>query len=114
MILGIRIKEKRKELGLTQQQLGDMVKVTKVSICCYESGTRTPNLDTLVDISDALGVSVDYLLGRDKLVIAEGENFYMSKEEIDLIKEVRKSPNLHDKLIKEPKRITSIIEHTLK
>ena len=114
MILGIRIKEKRKQLGLTQQQLGDLVKVTKVSICCYESGARTPNLDTLIDIADVLGVDVDYLLGRDNLVVAEGKNYYMSKEEINLIKELRNSPNLYEKVISEPKRITSIIEHTLK
>lgn len=114
MILGIRIKEKRKSLGLTQQQLGDLVKVTKVSICCYENGTRTPNLDTLLDIADVLGVDVDYLLGRDNLVVAEGNNYYMSTEEVNLIKELRKSPNLYEKLITEPKRMTSIIERTLK
>lgn len=37
-----RLKEKRKEMGFTQKQLGDMIGVTKVSICCYENGTRTP------------------------------------------------------------------------
>ena len=114
MVLGMRIKEKRKSLGLTQQQLGDLVRVTKVSICCYESNTRTPNLETLIDIADALHVDVDYLVGRDNLVVSEGQNHFMAKEEIDLIEELRKSPNLYEKLITEPKRIIPIIEHTLK
>ena len=37
-----RLKELRKRNGFTQQQLGSMVGVTKVSICSYENGTRTP------------------------------------------------------------------------
>ena len=114
MILGMRIRELRKKLGLTQQQLGDLVKVTKVSISCYESGTRTPNLDTLLDLADVLKVDISYLVGRDNLVIAENENFYMSKEEIELIKELRNNHNLYEKFINEPKRTISIIKHTLK
>ena len=114
MILGARIKEKRKELGLTQQQLGELIKVTKVSICCYENNTRIPNVETLIDLADALHVDVDYLLGRDNLVVAEGTNYYMAKEEIELIDELRKSPNMYEKLITEPNRIIPIIEHTLK
>lgn len=114
MILGLRIKELRKKLGLTQQELGDLVKVTKVSICCYESGTRTPNLDTLLDLADVLGVDLNYLVGRDNLVIAEDNHYYMSKEEVKLVQELRNSPNLYEKFINETKRTISIMEHTLK
>lgn len=114
MILGIRIKELRKQKGLTQQQLGDLIGITKVSICCYENGTRTPNLDTLLDMADIFGVDISYLVGKDNLVVAEEEHYYMSKEEVKLIQELRKSPILYKKLIIEPKRAISIIEHTLK
>ena len=55
-MLGQRIKALRKERGLTQQQLGDMINVTKVSICCYENGTRTPTLQTLIDLGRVFGV----------------------------------------------------------
>ena len=47
MLLGNRIKELRKKLNLTQEELGKLINVTKVSICCYEKGTRTPTLETL-------------------------------------------------------------------
>lgn len=114
MILGFRIKELRKKHGLTQQELGDLVKVTKVSICCYENGTRTPNLDTLLDLADVLGVDLNYLVGRDNLVVAEEDHYYMSAEEVKLIKELRNSPKLYEKFIYEPKRTISLIEHTLK
>ena len=48
MLLSKRLKELRINSGLTQRELGERVNVTKVSICCYENGTRTPTLDTLI------------------------------------------------------------------
>ena len=47
VLLGKRIKEQRKKMNLTQEELGHLINVTKVSICCYENGTRTPTLETL-------------------------------------------------------------------
>ena len=40
MLLAKRIKELRKEKDLTQEDKGKLNKVTKVSIWCYENGTR--------------------------------------------------------------------------
>lgn len=114
MILGVRIKELRKQKGLTQQQLGNLIGVTKVSVCCYENGTRIPNLDTLLDMADIFGVDVSYLVGRDNFIIAEGNHYYMAKEEVKLIQELRNSPILYKKFINESKRTISILEHTLK
>jgi transcriptional regulator with XRE-family HTH domain len=59
------LKQLRKEKGLKQKELGDLVHVTKVSICCYEKGTRTPNLDTFVELLNVFNVSADYLLNRE-------------------------------------------------
>jgi transcriptional regulator with XRE-family HTH domain len=59
-----RLKEIRREKKLTQEQLGQKVNVTKVSISGYESGNRTPDMETLQKIADVLKVSVDWLLGR--------------------------------------------------
>lgn len=59
-----RLKRKRIEKKMTQEQLGTKVNVTKVSISGYESGNRTPDMETLQLIADALDVSTDYLLGR--------------------------------------------------
>ena len=59
-----RLREVRKQRKMTQEQLGKRVDVTKVSISCYENGSRMPDVETLEKIADALDVSVDYLLGR--------------------------------------------------
>lgn len=59
-----RLRQLRKGQKLTQEQLGKRIDVTKVSISCYENGTRTPDMETLQRLADALEVSVDCLLGR--------------------------------------------------
>ena len=71
MLIGKRIKDMRLEKGMSQQELGDMIGVTKVSICGYENGTRAPSLDILQGILDVFGVSADYLLGRELNVVCE-------------------------------------------
>ena len=74
MLLSKRLKELRISNGLTQRELGERVNVTKVSICCYESGTRTPTLDTLTKLGKVFDVDVDYLLGYDSPVKEKGKS----------------------------------------
>lgn len=62
MFIGSRVRELRKAKGLTQQDLADMINVTKVSVCCYEKGTRTPNLDTFVDLIHLIQPQHTYLV----------------------------------------------------
>lgn len=107
MVLGTRIKSLRKEMGLTQQQLADLVNVTKVSICCYEKGNRTPNLETFMDLVKVLNTTPNYLLGIDTKVISEDEEeytVYLPKEDIQIINELRKRADLISLLRKDPKR----------
>ena len=116
-LLGNRIKQLRKKSNLTQKQLGDMVNVTKVSICCYENGTRMPSLEVLGDLAEIFKVSTDHLLGRDKYVIAENDLNYstkISKEELIFLKEIRKYDKIYDNLISDPKRFAELVYKKLK
>ena len=111
-MLGKRIKQLRLEQGLTQQQLGDLVHVTKVSICCYEKEERTPTLDTLIDLANALKVDLNTLIGYDKFILSDNDTNYginISKEEIILLLELRKNKKLYKDLINSPKRIIAAI-----
>lgn len=117
MILGKRIKEQRKLMGLTQKELGEIINVTKVSICCYEKGTRTPTLETLKVLAETFNVDINYLLGNDSYQIAEENSKYgtfFSKEEIVFIKELRKNRILHERLIDNPKRFVELINKKVK
>lgn len=117
LLFSKRLKEVRKNSGLTQQQLGDMVGVTKVSVCCYEKGTRTPTLDTLIDIADALHVEFTYLLGNDNYVVADDDEEYgmnIAKDELNLIRVLRNHHELYEKMVQEPERIIKLIEQKIR
>lgn len=112
-----RLKEIRKNRGLTQKELGAMIGVTKVSICCYESGVRTPTLDTLIDLANALNVELTYLLGVDTFAVAEDmpkAAMNLSKDDIEIIKELRMHIKLYEKLLDDPKRTMDLIEKKLR
>lgn len=116
MFFGERVKKLRKSKGLTQQELADKINVTKVSICCYEKGTRTPNLETFIDLVEKLDTTPDYLLGRDAKVIAESEEPYsmtFKQEEIDFIVESRRYPDVSKKINEDPKRFIQYINSRL-
>jgi len=85
MLVGRRLKELRRVFGITQQELGNILNVTKATICCYEKETRTPTLENLIDLSDYFEVTIDYLLGRDYLVRDNktGKNIFISKEQYE-------------------------------
>ena len=60
--MGSRIREERLKLNLTQEQLAENVHVSSAYIGQIERGERSVSLDVLLEIVNALGVTVDYLL----------------------------------------------------
>lgn len=116
MIIGSRIKELRVNLNMSQQELGDLLGITKVSICGYENGSRIPSLDNFRAMADIFGVSADYLLGREITVVREEETDYithLSGDEVRFINELKKYPTLYSKLTKDSKRSIEMINKKL-
>lgn len=60
--LGIRIRDERKKLNLTQAQLAEAIDISDTYMGAIERGERCLTLDTLVRLVNRLGVTVDYLL----------------------------------------------------
>lgn len=60
---GLRIKQLRKEAGLTQTELGRKLGVVKQTISSWENNISEPNGDTLIQLSNILNTSPQYLLG---------------------------------------------------
>lgn len=117
MILGERIKTERLKRGMSQQQLGDMLGVTKVSICGYENGTRVPSLETFIELVKILDVTPDYLLGRDVSVVSENDepyNVYLAKKDLEIIEVLKNHPDIYNKLLENPKRTLELISLKLK
>ena len=117
VLFGKRLRELRRKSKMTQQQLGDEVNITKVSICCYEKGTRVPSLETLIDLSRIFNVTLDYLIGNDEYIVSDNNASYglkVSDEEIELIKELRKNQNLYSKMLNDPKRTIELISKKIR
>ncbi len=60
-----RLTSKRKERGLNQQQLADLVELHVTQLRRYEAGTAKPNLDVLRRLALVLQVSIDSLAFDD-------------------------------------------------
>ena len=117
MLIGERIKQERINRGLTQAELGEMLGVSKVSVCGYETGTRTPTVDTFLKLIGILELKAEYALGLDIDVVAEDESEYhviMSKEDMIIIEELKKHRELYNKLCSEPKRTIELISRKIK
>ena len=64
-MLGSRIKELRKEFGLSQVDLASRMEVTKQTISNWENENIQPSIDMLVGLANVFNVTTDYLLGLD-------------------------------------------------
>ena len=115
MIKGNRIKEARKAHNLSQQKLGDILGVSKVSICGYENGTRTPTIQNFIDLIKVLELDADYTLGRDIKVVKENDENYitLSNDDIQIIEELKKNIQLYNQLCEDPKRTVEFINRKL-
>ena len=66
MEVGRRIKDRRKQKGLTQEQLGQAVCISVQAVSKWENGESLPNIGTFPALCKTLGVSADALLGIDR------------------------------------------------
>lgn len=60
-----RIREIRKERGLTMKELGMAIGLAESTISQYETGKRQPDNETLLKLGKYFSVSIDYLLGAE-------------------------------------------------
>lgn len=61
-LMGQRIRGERQKLRMTQAQLAEKINVSTNYIGQIERGDRKPSLETLVDICNELGTTINYLL----------------------------------------------------
>ncbi|WP_113674535.1 helix-turn-helix domain-containing protein [Vallitalea guaymasensis] len=68
-----RLKELRKERGLTQKKLGESCGIDEANLRKYESGRQKPKIETIDKIASALEVSTFRLMGLDLSTISTSE-----------------------------------------
>lgn len=58
------LRRRRKELGLSQEQLGARANIQMADISRYESGSRDPRISTVARLAEALDASIGELLAE--------------------------------------------------
>lgn len=71
MELGPHIKEHRKELGLSQDDLAERIYVSRQTISNWECGRTYPDVQSLLLLSNVFGVTVDSLIKGDVETMAQ-------------------------------------------
>lgn len=86
MEIGKLIYDKRKEAGMTQEQLAGILNVARQTVSKWETGRGVPNIESLKAISKFFSVSIDELLsGEEILKIADEDNKQKEKHTRDLV-----------------------------
>ena len=86
MEFGEKLQELRKSKGLTQEELAEILYVSRTAVSKWESGRGYPNIDSLKEISKFFEVTIDDLLSGERLIdIAEKENKSNIRNMCDLL-----------------------------
>lgn len=61
-IIAKRLSELRKEKGVKQDEIAELLNVKRATVANYETGKRAPDYETIIKLADYYGVSCDYIL----------------------------------------------------
>ena len=59
-----RLKQLRKENGISQQKLADLLGLRQSTVAMWEKGKNSPEYESLLKIAKIFGTSMDYLTGQ--------------------------------------------------
>lgn len=96
--VGSRLKQFRKQAGLSQQALAEALHVTRLTITRYEAGQLSMGAESLERLASVCGVNLSWLLtGAEALTPYTPSE---SKEITEIIQALKKDNNLVDVVIK--------------
>ena len=100
--IGAKIRKRRKELGLSQEELAEKVGVSYQQVQRYENGSSTLNVENVQRIAHALGAPAIAFLGVDNSQVmaepvAPGASSFWSSDEKVILRLFRQLPTPADK-----------------
>ncbi|MBP2657788.1 MAG: helix-turn-helix domain protein [Firmicutes bacterium] len=69
-----RLRQLRKDRGLTQSDFGKIFNLSKQTISGYEKGDSNPPIETAQRFADYFGITIDDLVGRNEVILATEQN----------------------------------------
>ncbi len=89
--IGARIKKRRSELGISQEELAEALDVTYQQVQRYENGTNRLNVEKIQLIADILSLPISYFFESDETIIAREEaKLYLPAQERKLMRYFKK------------------------
>lgn len=115
-----KLKQLRKEKGLTQEEIANIIGVSKNTVSRYELGSREPDFETLNKLAEIFSCTTDYLLGRTSVAdmgykqSPRGDFFSTdAQQNTPPIEEEDEVSYYYDKLLKADKATQDIIKALL-
>ncbi|MEK6713637.1 MAG: helix-turn-helix transcriptional regulator [Nitrospirota bacterium] len=93
--IGMKIRNRRKELGLSQERLAEAIGITYQQLQRYEGGKGHLNTDRLQALTGALDVPMSYLFeetSEERIKVRESDR-YISQEEREFVEYLREIDN---------------------
>lgn len=94
MTFGEKLKEIRKRFGFTQEELSELINVSRQAITKWERDEGLPDITNLQELSKLFGLTIDYLLSNDNnlpaLTLRKELNKDKYKSKLSMYEEVLK------------------------
>lgn len=101
--MGNRIKELRKEYGMTQDDIAKKLGLTRSAISSYERGRLEPTFQNIIKLADMFDVSAKYLMGLS--ISRNGENTDKRQDIKIEVKNLMSDISVDDELTYNKKRL---------
>ena len=92
----LRIKELRKEKGISQEELANAINVKNYTIGNWERDRAEPSIEAIMQMADYFEVSTDYILGRSNEIGQVQTNANLASDEVQLL-DLYRQMNFQDK-----------------
>ena len=96
MMVGEKIQMYRKQLGMSQEELGQKLLVSRQTISLWEKGQTVPTIENLMRLREIFGVSVDDILGfedekqNEEILSNETYQFQFTENELKEIHRIQR------------------------
>lgn len=109
----MRFKESREKAGYTQKEAAISLDVSVQAVSYWETGSRMPSVDKILQMCALYNVSADYLLGRTPMEIelVQGDPQPLPDDQLEIIIKADEEAPTADEL---ERRIVEIMERELK
>lgn len=105
-MISTKIRQERRNLKLTQAELSKMLNISQSTLAGYETGTREPDINTIIKFAKIFNCTIDYLVGLEKREIPTLNNKQLEIVDLTL--------NLNDiELIKTKAYIQGLIDNRI-